>query len=269
MVKIKIMRISDLIAPSNQSVWAVVIVANEIRVLKKIQRCYTTGGAAVRTSTLEPNSQTVLFHAVTSFTAIDLERDTHVLAAEMFRFKSLLLFLLFAAGAFANVSRNFYGNHIYLPRCRFNDQILENTDKFEKEVSRSDFVFTGKVTNGDIYYKDNLIIFSVAVRRYFKNALRYPKTKEVRIIKTLNEGEGVKCRQPIRPKFTAIFIGRRLKHSKDADIFLEIEPVPVTLYNLDRVTAAVKGTPEKKSILSIYTITPWHGQKSRIFYKMY
>lgn len=72
------MSISYLIAPSNQSVWAVVIVANEIRVLKKIQRSYTTGGAAVTTSTLEPNSQTVLLHAVTSFTAIDLERHPRV-----------------------------------------------------------------------------------------------------------------------------------------------------------------------------------------------
>lgn len=211
-----------------------VIVANEIRVLKKIQRCYSTGGAAVRTSTLERNSQTVLFHAVTSF--------THVLAAEMARFKSVLFFLTVAACVCSVYnSRVFSENYVYLPRCKYDEQILKSDEKLQKEILRSDFVFTGKVTNGEIFYKDNAIIFSVTVRRYFKNTLKFSKAKEVRILKTLNEGEGVKCRQPIRPKFTAIFVGRKLKNLRDADIFLSIGPVPVTLYNLDKISAATKG----------------------------
>ncbi|XP_066155435.1 agrin-like isoform X4 [Euwallacea fornicatus] len=158
----------------------------------------------------------------------------------MARFKSMLFFLtLSATGAFGN-SRFLSENPVYLPRCKFNEHILKNDDKFEKEISKADFVFTGKVTNGEIFYKDNSIIFSVSVRRYFKNTLKYPKSREVRVLKTLNEGEGVKCRQPIRPKFTAIFIGRKLKNFRDTDVFLAIGPVPVTLYNLDRVSAATK-----------------------------
>lgn len=162
----------------------------------------------------------------------------------MSRLDALLFFLTFTAGAFASSpynSRQFFENHIYLPRCRFDEHILKNDEKFNKEIYRSDFVFTGKVSSSEILYRDNAIMFSVTVRRYFKNTIKFPKNKEVRILKTLNEGEGVKCRQPIRPKFTAIFIGRRLKNSKDADIFLGIGPVPVTLYNLDRVSAATKG----------------------------
>ncbi|KAL1493053.1 hypothetical protein ABEB36_011192 [Hypothenemus hampei] len=167
--------------------------------------------------------------------------DTHVLAAEMSRFKSLIFFLTIALVNGQYNSRQLIENHVYLPRCRFDEHILKNDDKFGKEIEKADVVFTGKVTNRDVIYKDNAIFFGVSVRRYFKNALKFPKTKEVRVLKMLNEGEGVKCRQPIRPKFTAIFIGRKLKNSKDADIFLGIGPIPVTLYNLDKVTEATKG----------------------------
>lgn len=129
----------------------------------------------------------------------------------------------------------YYKNHFYLPRCKYDDF------KHDKEIHKAEFVFTGKVSNADVVYKENEIVFSVVVRRYFKNLFKIPKTREVRVVKTLIEGEGVKCRIPIRPKFTAIFIGKKFRDSEEADIVLSVGPIPVTLYNLDRVSAATKG----------------------------
>ncbi|XP_076261775.1 agrin-like isoform X1 [Rhynchophorus ferrugineus] len=159
----------------------------------------------------------------------------------MKRFKILLIFLTAAIGASGSYHTNqHYKNNYFMPRCKYDDQLLKNDDQIEKELAKSDFVFTGKVSNADIVYRDNQIIFGVTVRRYFKNVFHYSKNQEVRVAKRLNDGEGVKCRLAIRPKFTAIFIGRKIRGPLDVDISLIVGPVPVTLYNLDRISSATK-----------------------------
>ncbi|KAF7267011.1 hypothetical protein GWI33_019717 [Rhynchophorus ferrugineus] len=159
----------------------------------------------------------------------------------MKRFKILLIFLTAAIGASGSYHTNqHYKNNYFMPRCKYDDQLLKNDDQVEKELAKSDFVFTGKVSNADIVYRDNQIIFGVTVRRYFKNVFHYSKNQEVRVAKRLNDGEGVKCRLAIRPKFTAIFIGRKIRGPLDVDISLIVGPVPVTLYNLDRISSATK-----------------------------
>lgn len=129
----------------------------------------------------------------------------------------------------------------YLPRCKYDDHVIRNNELFSEKIETAQVVFTGKVA-GEIVVVNSTLKFSVVVRRYFKNMLGLTRNKEVRILKTLNDGEGVKCRQLIRPKYTAIFIGRKLSQRlQDADLVLTISPVPVTLSNLDRVSAATKG----------------------------
>ncbi|CAH1955694.1 unnamed protein product [Acanthoscelides obtectus] len=82
--------------------------------------------------------------------------------------------------------------------------------------------------------------FRVMVRRYFKNVLGLPKNKEVRVLKISNEGAGAKCRQPVRMKYTAIFVGRKAQNIQGVDVVLIMSPISVTLTNLDRVSEATK-----------------------------
>lgn len=131
-------------------------------------------------------------------------------------------------------------NRGFLPRCRYDETILKNDGLFSEKIKNAHLVFTGKITS-EILFRNHSMQFSVTVRRYFKNLLSLPKNIEVRVSKTLNEGEGVKCRQPVRVKYTAIFIGQKSQRMQDVDIVLSLAPIPVTLNNLDRISSATKG----------------------------
>lgn len=129
----------------------------------------------------------------------------------------------------------------FLPRCKFDEHIFKNEEKLKKAIDQANFVFTGKVIE-DIKERDNnTIIFSVYVRRYFKNSGELSDNNEVRVIKNLQNGEGVKCRQILRFRYTAIFVGLKPQNISEADVQLTLSPIPVTLNNLDRVSAATKG----------------------------
>ncbi|CAG9816694.1 unnamed protein product [Phaedon cochleariae] len=157
---------------------------------------------------------------------------------------SLLVLIASLSIAFAKNSvsrRQVSFNRGYLPRCKYDELVIKNNELFAEKIGDAHVVFTGKVTSDVLVINNNTVQFSVIVRRYFKNSLGLPKNREVRISKALNDGEGVKCRQPVRVKYTAIFIGRKPLRSLDVDVALTISPVPVTLNNLDRVSAATKG----------------------------
>lgn len=147
-------------------------------------------------------------------------------------------------------SRRYVSNRIYLPRCKYDEHIIKNNDLFLEKIKTAEVVFTGKVTSDVIIINNNTVVFSVVVRRYFKNSIGLLKNKEVRIAKPLNDGEGVKCRQSLRVKYTAIFVGRKPPRIDDIDVVLDVSPIPVTLNNLDRVSAATKGNYKiRKQIL--------------------
>ncbi|KYB29572.1 hypothetical protein TcasGA2_TC004706 [Tribolium castaneum] len=151
----------------------------------------------------------------------------------------LLATLWLHSHASALARRQISAHPVFLPRCKYDEHIIKSEDKLQKQIDLANFVFTGKVTS-DIRFLDNrTIVFSVYVRRYFKNNAGLSDNQEVRVLKTLYDGEGVKCRQVLRYRYTAIFIGRK-PQKLDADVQLTINPVPVTLTNLDRVTAATK-----------------------------
>lgn len=158
-----------------------------------------------------------------------------------------LVFLIIFLGFYATLAketsilrRQIVINRGFLPRCRYDESILKNDALFKEKIENAHVVFTGKITS-EIVFKNHSMDFSVTVRRYFKNLLGIPKNIEVRVSKFLNDGEGVKCRQPVRVKYTAIFIGRKPQTVKDVDIILSLAPLPVTLNNLDRVSSATKG----------------------------
>ncbi|XP_056646265.1 uncharacterized protein LOC130451331 [Diorhabda sublineata] len=138
-------------------------------------------------------------------------------------------------------SRRFISNRTYLPRCKFDENIFRSNELFAQKIKEAEVVFTGKVTSEVVIINNSTVLFSVIVRRYFKNNVGLSKNKEVRIVKPLKEGEGVKCRQPLRVKYTAIFVGRKYLRAQDVDVILAVPPIPVTLNNLDRVSAATKG----------------------------
>lgn len=168
-------------------------------------------------------------------------------ASGLFRQIAVLFIFLGATQIFARENyisrRQIVINRGFLPRCKYDESILKNDVLFNEKIKNAHLVFTGKI-NSEIAFKNRSMEFSVTVRRYFKNLLALPKNIEVRVSKMLNEGEGVKCRQLVRAKYTAIFIGRKSQKTQ-VDVVLSLAPLPVTLNNLDRVSFATKG----KSIL--------------------
>lgn len=107
-------------------------------------------------------------------------------------------------------------------------------------IKISDYVFTGKVSSNVTFHNDNTVSFYVYAKRFFKNAGGLSARKEIKVSKSLRDGEGTKCRQVVRFRYSAIFIGRKPQR-EETEVQLTISPVPVTLNNLDRVNAATKG----------------------------
>lgn len=137
--------------------------------------------------------------------------------------------LLFAAAA---------AGKRYLPNCRFDQEVIGDDAALNATIALSEYVFSGRVI-GDVVQDDEVISFAVSVKRYFKDSAGLA-APDVRVVKTLRDGEGVKCRQVVRPRFSAIFVGRKPQELL-GDVQLAISPVPVTLRNLERVDAATKG----------------------------
>lgn len=167
--------------------------------------------------------------------------DTRVIGIKR-QFMILILFMSLAITLEKQslIIRRHVASRGFLPRCRYDESILKNDLLFKDIVANAHIVFTGKITS-EIILKNHSMEFGVTVRRYFKNLLDFPRNVEIRLSKTLNDGEGVRCRQLVRIKYTAIFIGRKPERLQNVDIALSLAPLPVTLNNLDRVSLATKG----------------------------
>lgn len=152
----------------------------------------------------------------------------------------LTIFAVFLA-ATAAAPRQALNSRPYLPHCKYDQDIIRDDDALNATLGLSDFAFSGKVSSDVRYLSDNkTAVFSVHVKRFFKNSGGL-SAKEVRVAKTLRDGEGVRCRQVVRFRYSAIFVGRKPQGIEEADVQLTISPVPVTLSNLDRVDAATRG----------------------------
>lgn len=129
----------------------------------------------------------------------------------------------------------------YLPYCKFDENIISNDELLKIAVDNSNVVFSGKVSS-DLKLLDNnkTISFRVVVKRFFKGDLK-PFGSEVTVTKSLHHGEGVQCRQVIRLRYTAIFIAHKVVNDTNVNVNLTINPVSITLNNLERINSATKG----------------------------
>jgi hypothetical protein len=101
--------------------------------------------------------------------------------------------------------------------------------------------------------EDGAAKFSVRVKRVLKGELPFHvesgddlrNTKQMTVkIRTMDKPKGLRncSKRPIRVHHTAIFLAKRVKDiSGDFMLQLTSDPLPLTLRNLDKVNAAVKG----------------------------
>lgn len=117
-----------------------------------------------------------------------------------------------------------------LLECRANlTAAIKNDTTFLRKVRQSDYIFTGKIK--DLRHGQ---LLHARVKRAIKGALNA----------TVDLFTNDTCGRYIRRGYTGIFMGRRdaagdPRHSDK--IVMHFGPVPLTLANLDRLNAAVRG----------------------------
>ncbi|XP_065165794.1 agrin-like isoform X2 [Atheta coriaria] len=154
----------------------------------------------------------------------------------------------------------------YAPYCK--QDSLENPSALRDAINRADFVFSAKVLGNlerrrvrvdkesvesvkraDGRRKQPILLFDVVVKRHFKDPGVLAGQEILRVGKALRRGEGRRCRQVVRPRYSAVFLGRKpkdaAKHGKllkdlNIDVFLSADPLPITLANLDRVNSVIE-----------------------------
>lgn len=111
--------------------------------------------------------------------------------------------------------------------CRANlTTAIKNESLFLAKIHQADYIFTGKIKE----LKANEL--HVKVKRAIKGNLNGT------MILTLNDT----CGFYVRKSYTGIFMGcRDINFIHNSKIFMHFGPVPLTLANLDRVNAAVRG----------------------------
>lgn len=110
-------------------------------------------------------------------------------------FRTLVLCFLFLCCV--QGKRRGLRDKIYLPYCRFDQDVIRDDVALNTTIQISDYVFSGKVSS-DVTLEDNRTIsFYVYAKRFFKNTGSLSARKEVKVTKTLREGEGTKCRQVV------------------------------------------------------------------------
>lgn len=129
----------------------------------------------------------------------------------------------------------------YLPYCKFDENIINNDELLKIAINKAEVVFSGKVSSEiQTGINNKTIIFRVIVKRFFKGDLQ-EFGPEVTVSKYLHDGEGSKCRQMIRLRYPAIFLARKAINDTNININLTINPVSITLNNLERINAATTG----------------------------
>jgi hypothetical protein len=145
----------------------------------------------------------------------------------MFSYSAISLLIFWAGLSLANQLST-----RELLECRANlTAAIRNDTTFLKKVRQSDYVFTGKIKelrHGQLLH--------TRVKRAIKGALN--ATVDLAVNDT--------CSRYIRRGYTGIFMARRdadnAGGSRHADrIVMHFGPVPLTLANLDRLNAAVRG----------------------------
>ncbi|KAH9637669.1 hypothetical protein HF086_009337 [Spodoptera exigua] len=147
-----------------------------------------------------------------------------------------------------------------LPPCDFNETIINDEWSLMEAIGKSKYIFTGKVLNVKKFRSEDKLtkkksnLYTVYLRRLLKGDM-----SELRMFVKLEGSEDTlsgstllverprareSCAPAPRPRLSAIFLsdGAYADKGRGPTPRLRIltDPVPLTLYHLDRVNAAVK-----------------------------
>lgn len=146
-----------------------------------------------------------------------------------------------------------------LPPCTFNTTIIENEWALMEAIGKSKYIFTGKVMSvkksKPVDAKDKRSnVYKVYMRRVLKGSLIEMRS----FVRLEEESETLSgativverpraresCSPAPRPRLSAVFLSDGVfidVHRPVPKLRLLTDPVPLTLYHLDRINAAVKG----------------------------
>lgn len=167
-------------------------------------------------------------------------------------------------------SRNQFHDYIStLPYCPFNTTVIEDTELLLKTIQASKYIFTGKVLNLHNVPRNSRFgrsgdkhVFKIFIRRVLKGNLNEladvhfePTHKKnfngatVYVLRDKHSDEN--CTPSPRVRYSAIFLAdSKINFEDEYDeshdvgsegLRLVVDPVPLSLYHLDRINAAVKG----------------------------
>lgn len=161
----------------------------------------------------------------------------------------ILILCLIVSTIPSNSSKSSQNPNKNLPKCKYEEDVIKS-DKLIPYLLQGDVIFTGKVASS-VQNLNNKIVFDVILQKCFKNSGVLGNKSVVKVVKLLRDGEGLTCRQAVRKKLTAIFVGI-VDNSFLGDVELSISPVPITLANLDRVSNASKGEIHCHLLISVF-----------------
>lgn len=143
------------------------------------------------------------------------------------------------------------------PPCNFNETIIEDEWSLMEAIGKSKYIFTGKVLNAKKFRSEEVgarrsNLYRVYMRRVLKGDLRM-FVKSEGTLETLSgsnlmverQDAPESCAPAPRPRLSAIFLSDGVYadagRGPTPRLRLLTDPVPLTLYHLDRINAAVKG----------------------------
>lgn len=162
------------------------------------------------------------------------------------------------------------------PFCQFNTTLIENADILLRTVEQSKYIFTGKVLNvrhapriPNTGRRKDQHIYKIFIRRVIKGELNdlsdvhFEATRKksfngATVFVTRERKPGEQCEPSPRVRYSAIFLADRTDDDDDdfededesynderrpssGGLTLVVDPIPLSLYHLDRINAAVKG----------------------------
>ncbi|CAH2050474.1 unnamed protein product, partial [Iphiclides podalirius] len=149
-----------------------------------------------------------------------------------------------------------------LPPCNFNDTIIEDEWSLMEAIGGSKFIFTAKVLNvkklrtGGVSRGRKSNLYTLRLRRVLKGDLdefrafvkfdgEAEETLGGSVLTVEKPRASEACAPAPRPRLSAIFLsdGAFVGPLKEPTPRLRLltDPIPLTLYHLDRINAAVKG----------------------------
>lgn len=169
----------------------------------------------------------------------------------------ILLTMLNIVNMDVKLSSNYFKHnktiHTKTSECIFNSTVIDNDVILRRVTLSAHFIFTGKIYSVETLYNDvlrrNRNVYKVLIRRVIKgeleilNAVKFSSSRALRFSGTsvlVESNPSFSC-PTLRLRTYAIFLSK-LRHKENSTrLYLTVDPVPLNLYRLERIEAAVKG----------------------------